>query len=82
MAAGFATKKATNFGNDRNIAHAGGKLDVSFNREHTFYQVQASRNKIEFGMYLKIHPDLPYPLEYNHGMGLYFSKWVFGWGSI
>lgn len=48
MAAGFATKKATNFGNDRNIAHAGGKLDVSFNREHTFYQVQASRNKIEF----------------------------------
>ena len=50
MAAGFATKKATNFGNDRNIAHVGGKVDVSCNREHTFYQVQASRNKIEFGM--------------------------------
>jgi len=48
LASGFATKKATNFGNDRNIAHVGGKVDVSCNREHTFYQVQASRNKIEF----------------------------------
>jgi len=48
MAAGFATKKATNFGNNNNIAHVGGKVDVSCNREHTFYQIQASRNKIEF----------------------------------
>ena len=51
MAAGFATKKATNFGNNNNIAHVGGKVDVSCNREHTFYQIQASRNKIEFGTY-------------------------------